>query len=83
MEYQELSTLLSYCIYYNANKQAEKKSLREEQLQNNLDKKQFKADRNTMLTTNTASAKKHKIDSQTRLNVENATSYGNAAEKSC
>lgn len=54
-EHQELSTLLSYCIYYNTNKpaenenklnyemyaltaQAKKKFLREEQLQNNLDK---------------------------------------------
>lgn len=97
-EYQELSTLLSYCIYYNANKQAEdenklnyemyaltaqaeKKSLREEQLQNNLDKNQSKADRNTMSMANTASAKNHNIDAQTRLNNQNVTSYKNAATK--
>ncbi len=97
-EYQELSTLLSYCIYYNANKQAEdenklnyemyaltaqaeKKSLREEQLQNNLDKNQSKADRNTMSMANTASAKNHNLDAQTRLNNQNVTSYKNAATK--
>lgn len=97
-EYQELGTLLSYCIYYNANKQAEdenklnyemyaltaqaeKKSLREEQLQNNLDKNQSKADRNTMSMANTASAKNHNIDAQTRLNNQNVTSYKNAATK--
>lgn len=97
-EYQELGTLLSYCISYNANKQAEdenklnyemyaltaqaeKKSLREEQLQNNLDQNQSKADRNTMSMANTASAKNHNIDAQTRLNKQNVTSYGNAASK--
>lgn len=88
-EYKELNTLLSYCISYNANKNAEeenklnlemyaltaqeeKKSLRQEQLTNALDANQSKAERNTLSNAETASAKNHNIDAQTRLDSANA-----------
>ncbi len=97
-EYKSLSTLLSYCNYYNAYKnaeeenklnyemyaltaQAEKKALREEQLQSNLDNNQKKYDRNTMSTAETAAGKNHNVDANARLAKANATSYKNSRAK--
>ncbi len=82
-EYKALNTLLSYCNYYNANKNAEeenrlnlemyaltaqeeKKSLRQEQLSNNLDANQSKADRSTVSNAESTSAKNHNLNTQTR-----------------
>ena len=82
-EYKGLNTLLSYCNYYNANKNAEeenklslemyaltaqeeKKSLRQEQLSNSLDANQSKAGRSTISNAESASAKNHNLNTQTR-----------------
>ena len=96
-EYKELSTLLSYCISYNANKNAEeenklnlemyaltaqeeKKSLRQEQLSNALDANQSKAERNILSNAESAAAKNHNIDAQTRLDSANANAQTQAAK---
>ncbi len=96
-EYKELNALLSYCISYNANKNAEeenklnlemyaltaqeeKKSLRQERLSNSLDANQSKADRSTLSNAETASAKNHNIDTQTRLSNANANAQSQAAK---
>ncbi|MCI8992589.1 MAG: hypothetical protein HFG80_07690, partial [Eubacterium sp.] len=97
-EYKSLSSLLSYCNYYNAYKnaeeenklnyemyaltaQADKKALREEQLQSNLDNNQKKYDRNTMSAAETAAGKNHNVDANVRLANANATSYKNSRVK--
>jgi hypothetical protein len=96
-EYKELNALLSHCISYNANKNAEeenklnlemyaltaqeeKKSLRQERLNNSLDANQSKADRSTLSNAETASAKNQNIDVQTRLSNANANAQTQAAK---
>ncbi|TGY98053.1 hypothetical protein E5329_01185 [Petralouisia muris] len=96
-EYKELNALLSHCISYNANKNAEeenklnlemyaltaqeeKKSFRQEQLNNSLDANQSKADRATLSNAETTAAKNQNIDTQTRLSNANANAQEQAAK---
>lgn len=65
---------------YALTAQEEKKSLRQEQLNNTLDANQSKADRSTLSNTETASAKNQNIDAQTRLNHANASAQAQAAK---
>lgn len=65
---------------YALTAQAEKAELRQEQLQNNLDNNQKKADRSTMSTAESASAKNHNLDTQIQLNNANVKSYETATK---